>query len=262
MSGRPEIVVCASIDTLYERAARLFADAARTSVAARGRFAVALPGGDTPRPMLERLAEPPHRDGVRWDRVEVFWSDERCVPPDAPRSNFRMAREALLDRVPVDPKRVHRVRGEDPDPERAAALYERGLRAALGVPRGAPHLDLVILGLGADGHTASLFPGSEALLETERLARAVRASEPGIQPPIVERVTLTPPALNAAWEVAFLVVGEAKAPAVWAVLEGPREPSRWPAQTIDPVRGRARWLLDGSAAGRLSDLAPAPAGEP
>lgn len=252
MTRAPEIVVCAGRDSFYERAAQRFVQAARTATAARGRFAVALSGGSTPRPLFERLAEPELRESVPWETVHVFWADERCVPPDDDRSNYRLARETLLDPVGIDPRRIHRIAGEAPDPEQAAARYERELRETLSViPGSLPHLDMVLLGLGDDGHTASLFPGAGAVRETDRLVVAVRASEPSMQPPVVERITLTPPAINAAWDALFLVTGEAKAPAVAATLEGPRAPSKWPAHAVDPVEGSVTWLLDGPAASEL-----------
>lgn len=258
MRGSPEIVVCAGHDSLYERAARRFVETGRTAMAARGRFAVALSGGSTPVPLFESLAEPELRAGVAWESTHVFWADERCVPPDHQDSNYRLAREALLDAVGVPALRVHRMRGEDPDPERAAALYERELRETLAPdPRSLPRFDLALLGLGADGHTASLFPGSDALAERDRLAVAVRSSESAMQPPIVERITLTPPALNAARDVLFLVTGERKAPAVAATLEGPRAPEKWPAQAVEPVEGSVTWILDAAAASDLAGLEPA-----
>lgn len=253
MTPAPEIVVCAGRDSFYERAVQRFVQAARTATAARGRFAVALSGGSTPEPLFERLAEPEIRDAVPWEATRVFWADERCVPPDHEDSNYRLARKTLLDTVGIPPDRIHRIEAEAPDPDEAAERYERQLHETLSVtPRSLPHLDLVLLGLGADGHTASLFPESAAVGETDRLVIAVRASEPSMQPPIVERITLTPPALNAAWDALFLVAGEAKAPAVAATLEGPRAPREWPAQLVEPVEGTVTWLLDAAAASDLS----------
>ena len=214
--------------------------------------AFALTGGKTPLPLYARLADPAARDRVPWDRTVVFWSDERCVPPDDEHSNYRAARETLLDHVPISAERVHRMRGEDTDHERAAAEYERVLRWAMGNAGGrAPRLDLALLGLGPEGHTASLFPGSRAIAEEERLASAVRHA--GDPEPRVDRLTLTPPAFNAAREVLFLVTGSSKAAAVRATLEGPRDPERWPAQTIIPAEGIVTWLLDRAAAAELSD---------
>ncbi|MDX1661100.1 MAG: 6-phosphogluconolactonase [Gemmatimonadota bacterium] len=255
MSDAPEIVACADRDGLYERAARRFVEAARTAASARGRFAVALSGGSTPVPLFELLAEPELRDAVPWERVRVFWADERCVAPDHEDSNYRLARETLLEPVGIAADRVHRIEGELPDPEEAAARYEREMRRALApTPEATPHLDLVLLGLGEDGHTASIFPGSEAVEATDRLVVGVPATEPAMQPPIIERITLTPAAINAGRDVVFLVTGEAKAPAVAATLEGPHAPRQWPAQRIDPVEGRATWLLDTAAASGLSGL--------
>ncbi|HUP19303.1 MAG TPA: 6-phosphogluconolactonase [Gemmatimonadota bacterium] len=251
MSERPWIEVAADLEDLAGRAARLFSEAARAAVAARGRFAVALSGGSTPRPVYERLAGPHHREEVPWARIEFFWADERCVPPEAPDSNYRMARETLLDRVAVDPERVHRIRGEA-EPAAAARECAGELRRALDAAgEEPPHLDLALLGLGPDGHTASLFPDSAAI-ESDRLAEAVPAAL--VLPPVVDRVTLTPVALNAARAVAFLVSGGSKAAAVRAALEGPRDPARCPAQAIAPTRGRARWLLDAEAAAGLEGL--------
>lgn len=248
----PEIVLCADRDGVVARALGHVIQTASLAIAARDRFAIALSGGSTPRPLYERLAEPPARDEIDWSRVEVFWSDERCVPPDDERSNYRMAREALLDHVPLGETQIHRMRGEDPQPERAAAEYERGLRWALGSSgERPPRLDLVLLGLGADGHTASLFPGSPAVV-SERLVAAVRHA--GDPRPRVDRLTLTPVAIGAAREVVFMVAGKEKVEAVAATLEGPRDPTRWPAQALRPVDGRATWILDRHAAAGLGGI--------
>jgi len=250
VSGRPGIEVAAGPEDLAGRAARLFCHAARAAVTARGRFAVAISGGSTPRPVWARLAGPHHRDDLPWERIEFFWADERCVPPDHPDSNYRAARQTLLDRVPVDPARIHRVRGEA-EPAVAAEEYDGELRRTLATGAGEPpRLDLALLGLGPDGHTASLFPGSAAL-ESSRLAEAVPAAI--VLPPVVDRVTLTPVALNAARQVAFLVAGASKAPAVRAAIEGPHDPARCPARAISPPGGRALWLLDAAAAAGLED---------
>ncbi|MFN2420228.1 MAG: 6-phosphogluconolactonase [Gemmatimonadota bacterium] len=249
---KPEIVMCPDSQTLVEKAVGRLIEVASRAIAARDRFAIALSGGTTPKPIYESLARFPIRRKVDWDQVEVFWSDERCVPPDDERSNYRMSREALLDRVGVPEKRVHRIRAEDPNPDRVAAEYERTLRWALGNPAGRPpRIDLVLLGLGAEGHTASLFPGSAAL-DSERLVFAVRHA--GDPPPRVDRITLTPKAINAAREVVFLAAGEEKAEAVRATLEGPRDPTRWPVQAITPVEGHVTWIVDQAAASKLTTL--------
>lgn len=237
-------------EALAEAVARHVVVRAAGAVAAGGRFTVALAGGSTPRDAYAVLATDAFARRVEWERVHVFWGDERSVLPDDDRSNYRMAREAMLDRVPIPANQVHRIRGED-DPERAAAEYERELRAVLGSRRDdAPTtagLDLVLLGLGEDGHTASLFPGQAAVGETVRWAVAVPAPEGS-----VERITLTPVALNAARNVTFVVSGASKAARLQQVLEGPRAPDLLPAQAIRPLHGRLTWMVDEPAAGRLS----------
>ncbi len=227
-------------EALARLAAAAIAGRATAAAVARESFSVALAGGSTPRRTYQLLAEPPHRESVPWARVQVFFGDERCVPPDDADSNFRMAREALLDRVPVPRERIHRIRGEAPDPVEAAAEYQAELRAALGP---AARLDLVLLGMGPDGHVASLFPASDALEETSRLALAVVAPKP---PP--RRITLTLPALCAAAEALFLVAGADKAERVAEVLSG-REPAL-PASRVQP-EGGTLWLLDAAAASLL-----------
>lgn len=212
---------------------------------------VALSGGVTPRGLYERLAAPPYVSTVPWSLVQVLWGDERCVAPDQAASNYRMTREALLDHVPIPAEHVHRIRGED-IPTEAALAYERTLRAVLRTPQGPPRdtpgarIDLVLLGLGDDGHTASLFPGASEVADGEPWV-AARYHVAGA----LWRVTLTPVLINAAAEVLFLVSGEAKAAIVRRVLEGPRRPQELPAQLIAPAGGRLLWLLDAAAAGDL-----------
>lgn len=214
------------------------------SISARGRFTVALAGGSTPRAVYASLSAPPCRDRIPWDAVHVFFGDERCVPPDDPRSNYRMAREALLDAVPLPAANVHRIRGED-DPAAEAARYEQELTAFFGAAA-FPAFDLILLGLGEDGHTASLFPGTAALREGERRAVALYIGALASW-----RVTFTVPTINAARQVAFLVAGSAKSQMLWNVLRGPRQPGIWPAQLIDPASGALHWLTDAAAAQRV-----------
>lgn len=231
------------------------AECARRAVAARGRFAVALSGGSTPRALFQRLAEPPRRDEIPWARVEVFWADERCVPPDHPDSNYGMARAALLDPIGVPAERVHRVPGEAPDPAAAAAACEAEIARALGGTPGGPPpvLDLVLLGMGADGHTASLFPGTAALAERRRWVMA------NFVPRLAaHRITLTYPILNRAAHVLFLVAGADKAEVLREALEGPPEPERLPAQGVRPDAGELVWLVDRAAARRLAMIAASP----
>ena len=210
------------------------------AISATGRFTLALSGGSTPGAAYRRLATDDLAHLVDWRLIHVLWGDERCVPPDDPRSNYRMAKEALLDHVPIPPRQIHRIRGED-DPGKAAADYERELRALL---KGS--LDLVLLGLGEDGHTASLFPGQSSVHETERWVIAVPAPTGDLW-----RVTLTPAILNLARNVTFVVSGVSKAPRLAQVLEGPLTPDLLPAQAIRPAQGRLTWMLDEAAAARL-----------
>jgi 6-phosphogluconolactonase len=214
---------------------------AESALASTGRFTLVLSGGSTPRAAYLRLAARGSRLNLDWQRTHVLWGDERCVPPDDPRSNYRMAKEALLDRVPVPAGQIHRIRGEN-DPPTAAAEYERDLRTLLGFHP----LDLVLLGLGDDGHTASLFPGQPAVRETERWVMAVLAPAGDMW-----RVTLTPAVLNLARNVTFIVSGESKAERLAQVLEGPFTPDLLPAQAIRPTQGRLTWLVDQAAADRL-----------
>src|SRR3569833_54236 len=202
--ARPSLVAgtAASADALVTAAAQ--------AIAARGRFLLVLSGGSAPKALFELLATPPYAGRVDWTRTHVFWGDERCVPPDDRSSNYRMAREALLDKVPISPEAIHRMRGEDP-PQQAAAAYEADLSALFG--GGAPRFDVVQLGLGDNGHTATLFPGRTAVRETSRWVVAEYVGEVKMW-----RITMTPPLLNAAARVQFLVVGADKAAMLKRVL--------------------------------------------
>ena len=247
----PEIEVFETRDLLTSAAAECFVTLADAAIRARGKFTVALSGGTTPQAMYGRLAEATYQSRVRWEDVHFFWGDERCVPADDPANNAWMARAALLDRVPVRGQQIHRVRTED-SPTEAAASYEAELRAAFGTPVGAPahesnsRFDLVLLGLGADGHTASLFPGLAAADEAARWV--VAEYVPSVS---MWRVTLTPVVINAAAEIVFLVAGSEKASILQRVLEGPHDPRHLPAQVIMPSAGRLRWLVDAAAASGL-----------
>lgn len=247
-----EIVVLPDPEALAREAARRFVKLADEAIASRDRFSVALSGGSTPGVLYQLLAREPHRSQIAWAQVHLFWGDERCVPPGnvrpdewPPSSNYHLAHETLIAHVPIPPENIHRIQGEL-EPENAAREYENGLKAFFARIPNPKSFDLVLLGLGSDGHTASLFPGSEALDETERLAVAVSADYEG-RP--AERVTLTLPAINAARQAWFLVSGATKAEIVRAVLEKPGE--RLPAQQVDPTSGRLTWLLDAAAANLL-----------
>lgn len=243
MSGA-EVRVFEELETLTRAAAAEIARAAEDAVADRGRFTLALSGGSTPRPLYRLLASEPYRERLPWSAIHLFWGDERHVPPDHADSNFRMAREAMIDHVPVPPGNVHRVAAEDPDARRAAAAYESELRSFFGLAPGEqPELDLLLLGIGADGHTASLFPGSPALRERDHPVLA-----PWVEAQRAFRITLTPPVLNHARLALFLVSGADKADALRAVIEGEREPDRYPAQVVE---GNRLWMVDRAAASRL-----------
>ena len=243
---RADLAVLPSAAALAEAAAGRFIAAAGDAIASRGQFIVALSGGSTPRDTYLRLGTGALVSKVMWSRVQVLWGDERCVPPQHVESNYRMARETLLDRVQVPAANVHRIHGED-DPATAAGVYEATLRALLRTPAGA-RIDLVLLGLGEDGHTASLFPGSAAVHEQTRWVMTARAPAASMW-----RITLTPAVINAAAEVLFLVAGGAKAGILRRVIEGPRHPQELPAQAIAPSNGRVRWCVDAAAA---ADLTP------
>lgn len=235
------VVIFENPEKLAEAAARAFVEKAAKAIAERGRFAVALAGGSTPKATYEVLARD-HASDVDWADVHVFFGDERTVPPDHEDSNYRMARGALLDHVPVGS--VHRMKGEL-SPDEAAALYEEELLAFF--EDGPPVLDLVMLGIGGDGHTASLFPETSALEVTDRLA--VANPVPKLD---TTRLTLAVPVLNAARDVNFLVAGEDKAEALKEILEGDADPRRYPAKLIQPPGGPV-WMVDRAAASMLEN---------
>jgi len=234
--------VAQDLAELSHQAALLFAERCRGAVEARGRYLVALSGGSTPRQLYTLLAQPPFVQQIEWGKVHFFWGDERCVPPDHPESNYRMVAESLLAHVPVPQENVHRAPVEAGDPEAVAAAYEEALRRffLLG-PGGLPRFDLVLLGMGADGHTASLFPGSPALEETSRLVVAAYTEALGSH-----RVTFTLPLINHARTAAFLVAGVDKRESLSAVLGGE---SRLPAGRVRPANGEVYWFVDRAARG-------------
>jgi 6-phosphogluconolactonase len=240
-------------EALARRAARHLAEAA-TRAAVKGRARVAVSGGSTPKVAFQILADPrqPFRAAMPWDKLDLFWVDERCVPPDHPDSNYRMTREAMLDHVPLAPAQIHRVEGELA-PDVAASRYESELRSSFRL-EGAetPRFDLIALGMGPDGHTASLFPHTAALHEMSRLAVANY-----VQTKDAWRVTLTLPVINQGASVFFLIAGADKAQILREVLLGPRDPERLPSQLIAPAGGILTLLLDQDAA----SLLPAPGRE-
>jgi 6-phosphogluconolactonase len=241
---------------LARAAAEQFVTLAGEAIANRGRFTVALAGGSTPVAAYLVLATGPFATRVAWSHVHVFWGDERCVPPGHADSNYCVARQALLDHVPLPASNVHRMRGEL-EPGRAAADYEQTLRGFFSSPaRGGetvdkvrgPSFDLILLGMGDDGHTASLFPGTGVIHEQSRWVVAHYVEKLGAW-----RITLTPVVINAAAKVTFLVSGPGKAERLRQVLEGPYQPEVLPAQIVSPDTGRLSWLLDRAAASMLQD---------
>ncbi len=221
------IAVYPDTNTLSQQAAQFIVRLANESIVTHGRFSIALSGGSTPRVLYGLLGSEPYRDQIDWSKVDIFWSDERCVPPDSADSNYHMAQEVLLSRVPLSPQQVHRMPADQPDHDAAAQGYTHEMRQSFGTD-GIPRFDLIQLGMGPEGHTASLFPHQASLHEQ-----------------------FTPPILNAARHVLFLVTGAEKADAVQAVLEGDYNPEEYPAQIVRPASGDVVWMLDEAAAGKL-----------
>jgi 6-phosphogluconolactonase len=219
------------------------------AVSARGTFSMALAGGSTPKMLYVLLAEHPSlHNSLPWDKMQVFFGDERHVGPGHADSNFQMASDAMLSKVPLRPQQVHRIKGEYPDTAQATAEYEDEIRHQFNLRAGEfPRFDLILLGMGSEGHTLSLFPGTKALHETQRIV-----TRNWVGKLYTERVTLTAPAANAAANVMFMVTGSDKACALKAVLEGPHEPEQLPAQLIQPVNGTLSWLVDEAAGAMLS----------
>jgi len=232
---------------LADAAARHVVESAQAAIQARGAFSIALSGGSTPRELHRRLASPPLLEQTDWSHVHVFFGDERCVPPDHADSNYRMAYETLLSRVPVPEAQIHRMKGEL-QPAEAASDYEQQLHAFFG--NEPPRLDLILLGMGDNGHTASLFPGLTAVHEQQRWVVAEYVGEVSMW-----RITLTPYVINLGREALFLVSGSGKAAMLRSVLEGPFAPDERPAQIVRPSPGEVMWLVDAAAA---ADLSPPP----
>ena len=241
---QPSIRVFDDAESLSQAAAQRFAEIARDSVERSGRFGVALAGGSTPKRVYKLLAGDDFRDAVDWTKCHVFFGDERCVPPDDAESNFRMANEALLSRVAVPLENVHRMKGEG-DAVANARAYEDELRDFFPGEEW-PAFDLVMLGLGEDGHTASLFPHTEALRETRAWVSANWVEKLG-----AFRLTLTGPAINRARNVMFVVAGAGKVGPLVEVLKGAHNPERLPAQLIRPVSGTLEWFVDRAASSKL-----------
>lgn len=246
MVGKLE--VAADRAALNVKAAELFRDEAKAAVAARGRFTVALSGGSTPKSLYALLATPEWNKQIDWSRVHFYWGDERCVPITHPDSNYAMVERELLSKINVPAGNVHRFAVELNDPGKIALAYEEDLKRNFGTG-GMPQFNLILLGLGENGHTASLFPHCPALHVKDRLVVADWVEEVKSN-----RLTFTPPLINAARQILFLVSGASKAQVLRAVLKGPRHPEQLPAQLIVPAGGMLTWLADKDAA---QDVLPA-----
>jgi 6-phosphogluconolactonase len=242
--SRPQLVILDNETMLAEMLARSFLSEATLAIAARGVFTVALAGGSTPRTTYALLASPAYRHALEWERVHFFFGDERCVPPDHPDSNYRMVNESLFLPLGISQRTIFRMRGED-EPHVAAVSYEATLKAELGPT---PCLDLITLGMGPDGHTASLFPGQPPDDGSSDLVQ-VRVAPPTM--PVPRRLTMTPRMINAGREVLVATAGAAKAESLAHVFEGPCEPERLPIQIVQPSSGRLTWLVDRAAASQL-----------
>jgi 6-phosphogluconolactonase len=253
MERRLQIVADAA--ALARAAAAIFVDTAIRAVKQKGRVTVALSGGSTPKALYSLLIEDPAlRARVPWQHIYFFFGDERHVPPDHSDSNFRMANEAMLTKIHIASSQVFIVKGEYADAGKAAAEYEQALRDFFHLSEGQlPRLDLVMLGMGPDGHTASLFPGTKALQENRKLVTSNWVGKF-----YTHRITMTAPVLNQADLIMFMVHGTDKAQALKAVLEGPYEPEQLPSQLICPQNGTLLWLVDESAAGLVNRTIFAP----
>ena len=243
---KPNLRIFETPQKLTRAAAEEVIRVAQESIAARQRFTLVLAGGSTPRALYALLADDPlFRDQMPWKSTLFFWGDERCVPPDHADSNFRMANESMLTRTPVLKENIHRIKAEQPD---AAEQYARTLTDNFSLrPGDFPQFDLVLLGMGADGHTLSLFPHTAALDETEKLVVLNSVTKLSAL-----RVTLTAPTVNHARHIVFLIAGADKAPALKSVVEGPANPREYPAQLIASLAGRLTWMVDKSAAAELN----------
>jgi len=244
-----EIRILADGAAIAKRAAQEFVRAATSAVNTKGSFNVALAGGSTPKALYSLLVnDPALRAQVPWDKTHLFFGDERHVPPDHSDSNFRMATEAMISKSPLKPEQVTRIKGENPDADQAALEYEKILRDFFKLKAGdLPRFDLLLVGMGNEGHTLSLFPGTKALHADGRIA--VRN---WVGKLFTDRITLTAPAASNSAEILFMVTGADKAPALKSVLEGPFEPDQLPAQSLQPRNGKLLWLVDAAAGSMLT----------
>jgi 6-phosphogluconolactonase len=245
MALKPEIIVTSDSRELAQAAVRIFVKAAKDSVARKGCFTVALSGGSTPRRMNRMLAQEPYRSSVAWGKTHIFWVDERCVSMDDQASNYGLVRKDFLDQVPIPVDHVHSMPGEAA-PEEGAKIYHDELETFFRSTKGEyPVFDLILLGIGTDGHTASLFPETPSAAMSKKWVIAVKGGTPDVY-----RLTLTYDVLNRAEKICFLVSGKNKAPIVKAIFED--EQAGLPAQKVQPLNGRLTWLMDRQASSLLS----------
>lgn len=241
-----KIIVLDDFHALTRKTAEEFCKKALEAISQRGRFTVALSGGSTPKKLYTLLASEaaPFRQRLQWDKIHFFWGDERCVPPSHADSNYRMVNESMLSKLPILPENVHPILPrDDGDSAKTADDYEKMLRRFFRLSDGGfPRFDLILLGMGNDGHTASLFPGSDAIHEKERLTATVKVEKSNS-----DRITLTPPVLNNARLIMFLVSGASKAETLKNVLESDYQPEQLPAQIVRPTNGKVLWLVDKTA---------------
>jgi 6-phosphogluconolactonase len=244
-----EVHILADVANIARRAAQEILQSATSAVAEHGSFTLVLAGGSTPKTLYQLLVnDTALRAQLPWDKMILLFGDERHVPPDHPDSNFRMATDTMISKAPLKPEQVLRIKGEYPDAEKAALEYEQSLRKQFKLRENErPRFDVVLLGMGNEGHTLSLFPGTKALHQDHRLV--VRN---WVGKLYTERITMTAPVVNNASQVIFMVTGADKAPALKAVLEGPYEPEQLPSQLIQPRDGKLRWFVDTAAGGMLS----------
>jgi 6-phosphogluconolactonase len=243
------LIIVPQNEGIAARAQDLFVECARCWIARRGKFFVAISGGHTPKPFFEMLGDSEESQKLPWDKIELFWVDERCVPPDSEESNYKLAADTFLRSVPIPPENVHRIKGEISDARAAAQEYQAEIRQAFGIKLGqVPTFDFVVLGMGADGHTGSLFPDSFAPFETFELATAVYTLDSRHN-----RVTLTPPLLLAASEIMVLVTGYDKARTLADILTNEPDPVKYPIQSLWQILDRIIWVVDEQAAALLPD---------
>jgi len=242
----PEVRIYGSVKELMEAAARILEEEAARAVTSNRELYVALPGGDTPRTLYRRLAEEPFRSEISWSRIHFFWSDERCVPPNHPESNFRMVSDTLLSRISIPEKNIHRIRGEA-RPDEEAGRYGREINQVVPIISGGmPRFSWILLGLGKDGHTASLFPEAAAMHAAKIICATAVHPESGRR-----RITMTLPLINNAARISFIVSGKDKAEIVSEILNKDSDHRRYPAAMVASKDGLFEWLLDAGAASAL-----------